>query len=103
VAVLYAERRHLLPLLLLGTIQVRNERVAEFEELFGDRFVVVEVERPSLEGEEQCGALAACELDWFACADGFEACSEPRGGLDVLESAHQRLAANPAQDDVAAV
>jgi hypothetical protein len=54
-------------------VQVRDERVAEREEVLRHPLVSVEVERPPLEHEQERGSLAPGQLDGPACADGVEA------------------------------
>ena len=62
-----------------------------------DRLVPVGLERPGLEGTQQCGESAGPEPDRPRGIGSGEAGSETRGLLDMLESSHQRLARGPAE------
>ena len=84
------------PLLIAG-VQVREQRVAEIEELLRDRLVPVGLERPGLERTQECGESAGAEPDRPRGIGSAEAGSEMRGLLDMLESSHQGLARVPAE------
>ena len=83
--------------------QVGGECFAEADELFRDRLVPAEVERPVFEDEEQRAALAGAKLDRPRCAPGGEGGSELHGLSRVLESAHQGVERRPAEDDTASL
>lgn len=89
--------------LLIAAVQVGDEFVAQLEELWRDRLVVVEVERPALKREEQRRPLCPGELNGTGSSCAFERNSDSSGGLNVLESAHERLASVPGEDHRTAV